>query len=141
MNKLKKILYMSYNYFKNNFSNKINDDHIYLVESPCIIESKTTDTSWYRVWSDGWCEQGGIIDVAKKELYTITFEKPFKTEPVYVSSNIYNQTTTSTSDKNWLTVNLNITKDNFVLRYWDSDGNTWRTGLVSWEAKGLVKLP
>lgn len=25
-----------------------------------IVESYVNGTSWYRVWSDGWCEQGGI---------------------------------------------------------------------------------
>ena len=26
-----------------------------------IVENYSNDTSWYRVYSDGWCEQGGII--------------------------------------------------------------------------------
>ena len=28
-------------------------------EVPCIVETYVNGTSWYRVWSDGWCEQGG----------------------------------------------------------------------------------
>ena len=27
-----------------------------------IVETYSSGTSWYRLWSDGWCEQGGIYD-------------------------------------------------------------------------------
>lgn len=27
-----------------------------------IVETYHNGTEWYRVWSDGWCEQGGFID-------------------------------------------------------------------------------
>ena len=40
-----------------------------------ITETYTNGASWYRVWSDGFCEQGGTIDTCNK---TITFLKPFK---------------------------------------------------------------
>lgn len=29
---------------------------------PYVTETYRNGTSWYRVWSDGWCEQGGIYD-------------------------------------------------------------------------------
>lgn len=42
-----------------------------------IVETYHNGTEWYRVWSDGWIEQGGWFykdrDVAKQ----ITFLKPF----------------------------------------------------------------
>lgn len=44
-----------------------------------VVESGKTDTTWYRVWSDGLIEQGGTL-AAKKEGYTggtVTFPKPF----------------------------------------------------------------
>ena len=37
-----------------------------------IVENYVNGTSWYRVWSDGWCEQGGYTGVG-----TVTFLKPF----------------------------------------------------------------
>ena len=32
-----------------------------LVSCAVVTESYVNGTSWYRVWSDGWCEQGGLI--------------------------------------------------------------------------------
>ncbi|MEE3349914.1 MAG: hypothetical protein VZR09_07730 [Candidatus Gastranaerophilaceae bacterium] len=31
---------------------------------PHVIESYKNGSSWYRVWSDGWCEQGGGVYIA-----------------------------------------------------------------------------
>ena len=41
-----------------------------------ITETYQNGTSWYRIWSDGWCEQGGYPSVSNNG--TITFLKPFK---------------------------------------------------------------
>lgn len=30
-----------------------------------IVEKYQNGTEWYRVWSDGWCEQGGVVSVAQ----------------------------------------------------------------------------
>ena len=44
---------------------------------PHIIESYRNGQSWYRVWSDGWCEQGGITNFedTNKE---VLFLKPYR---------------------------------------------------------------
>ena len=45
-----------------------------------IVETYRSGTSWYRVYSDGWCEQGGIYDNGSnaREIYTsLTFLKPY----------------------------------------------------------------
>lgn len=39
-----------------------------------VIETYSNRTEWYRVWNDGWKEQGGLITGAKTIL---TFSKPF----------------------------------------------------------------
>ena len=31
-----------------------------LAEVQCVVETYRNGTSWYRVYSDGWCEQGGV---------------------------------------------------------------------------------
>lgn len=33
-----------------------------LSEVQCVIETYHSGSSWYRIWSDGWCEQGGIAN-------------------------------------------------------------------------------
>ena len=53
-----------------------------------ITESRyNTDGSWYRKWSDGWLEQGGIINRENLESYTgniTNFVKPFSsTSTIY----------------------------------------------------------
>lgn len=40
---------------------------------PVITETYQNGTSWYRVYSDGWCEQGGYISANG----TVSFLKPF----------------------------------------------------------------
>ncbi len=45
-----------------------------------VIETGTSGNNWYRKWSDGWLEQGGIADYgsdARSTNATITFPKAF----------------------------------------------------------------
>ena len=44
---------------------------------PHIVETYTNGASWYKVYSDGWCEQGSNTWLAQ-EPQTITLLKPFK---------------------------------------------------------------
>jgi hypothetical protein len=41
---------------------------------PHIVETYQSGTSWYRVYSDGWCEQGGRCTASSQ---TVSFLKPF----------------------------------------------------------------
>ena len=40
-----------------------------------VIQNYVNGASWYRVWSDGWIEQGGVSTLSDN--WTITFLKPF----------------------------------------------------------------
>ncbi len=46
-----------------------------------IVETWSSGASWYRVYSDGWCEQGGYMEKtwssSTHDGLTITFLKPF----------------------------------------------------------------
>ena len=46
---------------------------------PYITDTYTNGLSWYRVWSDGWCEQGGqsATTGAASTVTTVNFLKPF----------------------------------------------------------------
>ncbi len=50
------------------------------IHSARVIESYVNGTSWYRIWSDGWLEQGGTCGNISVEYATgnISFLKPFK---------------------------------------------------------------
>lgn len=52
-----------------------------------IIESYINGSSWYRIWSDGWCEQGGKVTNVGATIQTITFLKPFKDANYYINCN------------------------------------------------------
>lgn len=49
-----------------------------------VVESYRNGTEWYRVWSDGWLEQGGQVTKVTKG--NITFLKAFKNMPTVVTS-------------------------------------------------------
>ena len=40
-----------------------------------VIETLSEENNWYRIWSDGWIEQGGYMSAGISD--TITFIKPF----------------------------------------------------------------
>lgn len=42
-----------------------------------VVESYVNGASWYRVYSDGWCEQGGQFTASSND-YTLTFLEPFR---------------------------------------------------------------
>lgn len=47
-------------------------------EVQCVVETYKNGSSWYRIWSDGWCEQGGrSASVGQDSNTTVTFLKPF----------------------------------------------------------------
>jgi hypothetical protein len=43
---------------------------------PHIVDTYVNGTSWYRIYSDGWCEQGGATESGTTHI--ITFLKPFR---------------------------------------------------------------
>ena len=77
------------------------DDKVTLDLSNCtrpyVTETYKNGASWYRVWSDGWCEQGGSRGSGKYDTrYTITLLKNFTAADYFVSdTNIATVGTTS----------------------------------------------
>ena len=62
-----------------------------------VTQNYVNGTSWYRVWSDGWIEQGGYASTADNtNSATITFLKPFANTKYNIQATIYcNGTLTS----------------------------------------------
>lgn len=44
-----------------------------------VVSTNIADTSWYRVWSDGWIEQGGEVSVPSNSRLVVTLPIPFAT--------------------------------------------------------------
>lgn len=54
------------------FQNKLSSDHSNDT-APYITETYQNGNSWYRIWSDGWCEQGGYA----ADNSSVIFLKPY----------------------------------------------------------------
>lgn len=98
---------------------------------PYIVETYSSGTSWYRVWSDGWCEQGGqTSSISTGASLSVQLHKTFSdtdyTLLVTSNSNYYanaqaNNTAVKTSSSEILI----------------SNGSNIST-VFSWEAKGFI---
>lgn len=65
-----------------------------------VIQNYVSGKNWYRIWSDGWIEQGGLINLSGDPNSTITFLKAFSNT---------NYTIVSAADGYNSTANLGIT--------------------------------
>jgi hypothetical protein len=98
-----------------------------------IVESWQSGTSWYRIWNDGWIEQGGVVSNTTRTT-AVTFHKAFTT------TNYNIQTTLTQCATDWsATVSNGVvggskTTTGFTLQTWYNSSNT--TGKNDWYACG-----
>lgn len=72
----------------NTLSSKANTD-LSNCTRPYITETYHNGTEWYRVWSDGWIEQGGYLQAnTDLQVFVHTFLKPFSSMNYIVLRNI-----------------------------------------------------
>lgn len=72
---LKNINFMSKTQFDE--LSTLKDNELYAVNTPAVIDSYSDDSgNWYRVYSDGWVEQGGILQ--QNGQLTVNLLKPMK---------------------------------------------------------------
>ena len=93
---------------------------------PQITETYSNGSSWYRVWSDGWCEQGGRL-LNTQSVNTIT--------PLKKYSNMANVSLTCTG--NWNSANppatgVGYNEDNIILTSTTANPN------IYWRAAGYI---
>ena len=48
-----------------------------LPKARMVVDAYKSGTSWYRIWSDGWIEQGGRVSISQDTQTTVTLLKPF----------------------------------------------------------------
>lgn len=94
-------------------------------EVQCVIETYVNGTSWYRIWSDGWCEQGGYGSLP--DVWTITFLKPFASSTYYLQGEMWG----IDSSGNLGIINQTPTSANGNIS--GSSGGT-----VTWQASGYI---
>lgn len=62
-----------------------------------VVENYVNDTSWYRVWSDGWCEQGGRTLFSTTATETVMLLKEMKDANYNCQVTLFADTSGSTS--------------------------------------------
>ena len=88
-------------------------------EVQCVVESYSNGTEWYRIWSDGWCEQGGR---ANSGTISVTFIKEFADTNYTITVTPYS---TTASDDNCMVTGL--TTSGFTALVEASIGTFWKT--------------
>ena len=93
-----------------------------------VVETYHNGNDWYRVWSDGWCEQGGFSSSDGE----VTFLKPFASTDISF-------TLTSKASSNPVGANAGGTAvyELSTTKFKYSNGSPYKTGLW-WEAKGYI---
>lgn len=71
-------------------------------DKPCVVQQHYVNgTSWYRVWSDGWIEQGGALHktagITTDAVVTVTFLKAFTGTNYSLVSNVGSNSSTNIS--------------------------------------------
>ena len=61
----------------NEINNNISEINNKLDSMTYVVESWNEGTEWYRIWSDGYIEQGGRISLNETSTKDITYLKPF----------------------------------------------------------------
>jgi hypothetical protein len=103
-------------------------DKLDLATVHCVIETYINGTSWYRVYSDGWCEQGGSFTCSSAG-QILTYLIPFIDTNYTMSASggtnkfgnvaFYNRTTTQCA-------------------CWVSDDDSFNAGIIFWQAYGYI---
>ena len=96
---------------------------------PYIVETYRNGSEWYRVCSDGWCEQGGLI--SKSSQSSIDLLKN------YPDTNYFIQCTGHDSAYNYVYISVySKTTSGFTVSV--VKGTNAATTTVCWEAKGYI---
>lgn len=102
-----------------------------LVESK---QAKDSDPTWYNVYSDGWCEQGGQQNLSSG-ICTVTFPKTFK-DTTYTVCEALSGSNGSSGSSYWAlskqTTNVKFTRQ--------SDSNKSLSTSINWQVCGYIDL-
>ena len=108
-------------------------DKSQLVETDVVIEMYQSDTSWYRLYNSGWCEQGGRIVNSTDGGTSVALLKPYRDTSYTITTSGYITTNTGTASNNGAAkvaaTYSNITTTGFILYKQSTQPQAdWRTG-------------
>lgn len=118
-------------------NNKMDRDGMNAGNPACVITETYHDNNgnWYRVYSDGWCEQGGATSVGADAPITVTLLKAY-TNNLYSVQITINGTASSPNSNTFPYQALGKTTSSFIVANYNSgpaDNNYYQ-----WEAKGYI---
>lgn len=102
------------------------------LKSRTIVETYSNGTSWYRVWSDGWCEQGGRI-TATAHGTVITLLKPYANTDY--TGNVIHAIATYKSDVNAGELSFVSTTNTTCTLHSGINAGV----LVQWQSQGYIR--
>jgi hypothetical protein len=121
------------NQIATDLNGKMDKDGVNATASVCIESWHDENGNWYRVYSDGWCEQGGFYGgTISQSSYTIPLLK------AYANANYtLNITAEQTTDVTGCTdmTSKQRTTTSFIAM----NGGSSFTGGFMWEAKGYIR--
>ena len=121
--------------FNSNGVNAIFDGKYFNDEQRPIVVVKTyhNGTDWYRIYSDGWCEQGGRLTINANTTKTVDLLVPYADTNYYSNANGGVHLSGNMSDWAWINGgNPYSTTQIKIQNFYDYSSE------VQWEAKGYI---
>ena len=103
---------------------EINNRLINLENKKYIVETWNEGTEWYRVWSDGWIEQGGQSYNAVDSEITIQLHKPYTNSDYFITQTTGFNGAWSQTVTGWhipATI-VSVTNSSFIIHFYSGNG-------------------
>ena len=103
---------------------EINNRLINLESRKYIVETWNEGTEWYRVWSDGWIEQGGQSYNAVDSEITIQLHKPYTNSDYFITQTTGFNGAWSQIVTGWhipATI-VSVTNSSFIIHFYSGNG-------------------
>ena len=100
---------------------------------PCITETYVNGTSWYRVYSDGWCEQGGTSNSSAVSFLKNYIDTNYNTSVSWLNM-------VSGSGQSLCVLNKTVSSISVQVK-WATDNivTTFTNGTFNWQACGYIR--
>lgn len=121
---------------KDTYSTSEVDHMINSLEGERVVESWRQEESYYRIYSDGWIEQGGRVQVVECKTTTVNLFKTMK-DTKFVVNVTNNCTHTKNNTEGVLTTTISSTANKIYVHAGYIDPNTT---YAFWEVKGFMKI-
>lgn len=115
--------------------NKANTDFSN-VSIPYITSKYRNGNSWYRIWSDGWLEQGGITSAGYNSPVTVSFIKQYDEVPLTVNMIASNASADGNPNQSRIATIVSRNSDKFI--YTVSTPSAQSTVPIIWSASGYI---